>query len=113
MEKLYAIRVDKIAKFNCKKERYVAWCDNNWYELTNDPTPKFTYEQVKNIIEMIKNHYVYKLTVINQDGVLDPVDILRRSRLTRHDIPIKKSLFNLNNMVFDSKKKNYFKYTIR
>lgn len=109
MEKLYAIRIDKVAKFVCKKERYVAWCNDRWYELTDDPTPKFTYEQVKNIIDLIKDHYVNKVTIINQDGVLDPVDILRRSRLTRHDIPIKKSLFNLNSMVFKSKKNNYFK----
>jgi hypothetical protein len=109
MDKLYAIKLDKVGKFNCKKVRYIAWCNDRWYETTDDPTPKFTYEQVKDIIENIKNHYVTKLTVINQDGVLDPIDILRRSRLTRHDIPIKKSLLNLNGMVFKSKKNNYFK----
>ena len=108
-EKLYAIRIDRVAKFKPKKAVYVEWCNNHWYGTTDDPTPKFTYKEVREIADNIKHHYVLKLTVINQEGVLDPMDLLHRGRLTEHTIPIKKSLFNLNGVVFSSKKNNYFK----
>ena len=109
-EKLYAIKIDRAGRFDSsKKNRYILCCDDNWYETTNNPTPLFTYNQARDIAKMLPNHYVYIVTLIDSNGVMETVSHFRKNRLFNHDIPVKKSIFALNNGVFAKKKNNYFK----
>ena len=108
-DKLYAVRIDRQGRFDVsEKGKYIAWCDDNWYGTTKDPTPTFTYKRAREIADQMDKHYVYNLSMIDENGVIDPINHLRKNRLFNLDIPIKKSLFTLNNGVF-SKKKMFFK----
>ena len=102
--KLYAVRVDRTGKFRTEnKGIYLSWCNENWYETTDDPTPRFTYRQARDMAEQAKAHYVSIVTLIDEDGVLDCINHLRRQRLFNFDIPMKKTLFSLNNNIFAKK----------
>lgn len=58
---LYAIKINKT-------NRYITYCDKCWYETTANPIYLFTKEQAEEIVNTMRNHYVYVSTIISEDG---------------------------------------------
>ena len=58
---MYAIRINKGGRF-------VTWCDEHWYEASNEPFYNFTHEEAVAIAKQMKSHYVYDVTLIDRDG---------------------------------------------
>lgn len=50
-----------------RPNRYIFWCDDCWYE-TKDYPNYFTKERAEEIVNQLKNHYVYKATLVGKDG---------------------------------------------
>lgn len=51
-----------------KKERYVNWCDERWYETTKEKRFIFTKEECERIYGQMLNHYVLSLIFEGEDG---------------------------------------------
>lgn len=70
MEANYYIKIDRTG-------RYVARCDENWYETEPLPIPRYTKSQADDIVKQMRKHYVYDVTVSNGTetyrGTLKPV----------------------------------------
>lgn len=58
---MYAIKVNNT-------NRFIEWCSNCWYGTTNEEMHLFTKEQADEIAEQLKDHYVYSVTLIDEDG---------------------------------------------
>lgn len=59
---LYAIKINKT-------NRYISYCDKCWYETAGtEPVYLFTKERAEEIVNTMRNHYVYVTTIVSQDG---------------------------------------------
>lgn len=91
---MYALKV----LFKGGTEKYVLWCDEHWYDVTGDPTPRFSQVEVYRIANMMKEHYVYKMDVISEKGHVDHLNFLWRARhrVPRDNMPPqRKSIYNM------------------
>jgi len=92
--KKYALKL----LFKGGTEKYVLWCDEHWYDVTVDPTPRFTQAEVYKMANMMKDHYVYKMDVISETGAVDHLNFLWRARhkIARDDTPPqRKSIYKM------------------
>lgn len=48
--------------------KYIAWCDEHWYEVTELPNPIYTKEQAEAVVKQMRNHYVYNAVLVDSDG---------------------------------------------
>lgn len=51
-----------------KKERYINWCDEHWYETTREKRFIFTKEECERIYNQMLDHYVLNLIFEGEDG---------------------------------------------
>lgn len=51
-----------------KSGRYISYCDDNWYETVPYPICRFSEYEALKVIEQMKRHYVYQLTVCDESG---------------------------------------------
>ena len=58
---MFAVRING-------KIRYVSYCDECWYETTENPIYIFTEQEARKIAQQMKSHYVYDISVIAEDG---------------------------------------------
>lgn len=67
---MYAIRINK-------SKRYVTYCDECWYDATDEPVHIFEHEQAVKIVNQMRNHYVYNCTIIDKDGKEENFNFLK------------------------------------
>lgn len=81
MEQLYSVK-------KRKSGRYIVWCDECWYETTEQPYPHFTKKEAEAIVKQMKNHYCYDAVIEGKNGtlVVEPKENPMR-------IEVKKSFF--------------------
>lgn len=87
---MYAVKISSSGKFIC-------YCDNCWYE-TSGTTPiyLFSKERANEIAQQMRNHYVYKVEIISEDGTVEIKDAFKK-----------------NNPMMESKPKTFGKIRIR
>lgn len=56
-----------------KSGRYITYCDKCWYETNKGPIFLFTKDQAKAIAEQMRNHYVYEVDIVGEDGTEEHV----------------------------------------
>lgn len=58
----------KIYNKKTNTSRYILWCDERWYETCSFDNRIFTYEQAKTVVEQMKNHYQYHVSIVGDNG---------------------------------------------
>ena len=48
--------------------RFIAWCDEKWYETTKDDLRIFTLEEALACIKQLVEHFQYHVTLISDEG---------------------------------------------
>lgn len=66
---MFAVKVitDK-TKFPNAVDKFIVWCDDCWYETSAEPSYTFTEDKAKEIVEKLKNHYVYQSSIVDERG---------------------------------------------
>ena len=62
---MYAVKISSSGRF-------VSYCDNCWYEtLGTTPIYLFTKERANEIAQQMRQHYVYRVEIISEDGTIE------------------------------------------
>ena len=61
MEKMYSVKCPNTG-------RYIAWCDEHWYETTQFPNPIYTKEQAEAVVKQMQSHYTYNAILVDSEG---------------------------------------------
>lgn len=62
-----------------KSGRYIQYCDNCWYETFGaEPLYTFTLERAHEIVNQMKNHYVYQMSIEGEDGSVENINFLSK-----------------------------------
>lgn len=63
---LYSIEINTYTS----PKRYIAFCDDRWYETTDNSLPVYTKQEVDKIVTQLQKHYIspYKLTIKTLSG---------------------------------------------
>lgn len=59
--KRYAVKINETGK-------YVSRCNDCWYESIGVPLYLYTKEKALEVVEQMRKHYVYELTIESEDG---------------------------------------------
>ena len=81
MEQLYSVKKKKSGL-------YIVWCDECWYETSEEPYPHFTKEEAEDIVKQMKNHYCYDAVIEDRNG-----NLLVKEQVTPMPAEFKKSFF--------------------
>lgn len=66
--------------------RYITWCDECWYETTNEPYLILeSREEAMAIAEQMRKHYTYKTVIVDSDGNEEVVDFLKKGNPMKED----------------------------
>ena len=99
MNTKYTIRIN----YKNGSHRFVKWCDEHWFESTNNPNYVYNVEQAEEICWLMSKHYVSNLTIIGTDGSTKEMGLLNR-KYNKHKTIMeekpKKSIFSLNMSMF-------------
>lgn len=67
---MYAIKINKSGS-------YIIFCDEHWYETSGkEPIYTFTLEEAHAVVERMRSHYVYHLTIEGKDGSVEDINFL-------------------------------------
>ena len=79
---LYTVRINKTG-------RHIDWCDDHWYGTQKEPSYQFDEAQCKVVAEYLKRHYVYDITLIDEEGHENRMNALgnRVVIITRNGLP--------------------------
>ena len=84
--KLYGIRINKTG-------RYITWCDEHWYETSDEPFYGFSHEDAVAIAKQLKSHYVYDVTLVDNDNNEERICKAAKNNPMKEIATVKKSFF--------------------
>lgn len=101
---MYAIKINKSG-------RYILWVNDCWYETRKEPSYLYTREECDKAFELLRKHYVYAITIIDEDGHQEELNRFANKSLilTKNGLPKlvtkspKKSLFKVNASLLNKK----------
>lgn len=56
-----------------KTGRYIKWCDESWYETSNEPWAKFPIEEAQKVVTRLRRHYVFDAFIEGHDKAPKPI----------------------------------------
>ena len=66
--------------------RYITWCDDCWYETTNEPYMMLeSRDEAMEIAQKLRKHYTYKTVIVDSEGNEEVVDFLKKGNPMKED----------------------------
>lgn len=66
--------------------KYVKYCDDCWYETSNEPWNMYSKEEAEKIAHQMKKHYVYEVVI--SDG--DKETYTMGGKITKNPVQVEK-----------------------